>query len=36
MASRATITSNAVSRVMGFWMSNDAWGLFLKALSKEG
>jgi len=34
--SGATITSNAVSRVMGFWMSNDAWGSFLKRFREGG
>jgi Na+-transporting NADH:ubiquinone oxidoreductase subunit C len=33
--SGATITSNAVSRVLGFWMSKDAWGPFLRRF-REG
>jgi Na+-transporting NADH:ubiquinone oxidoreductase subunit C len=34
--SGATITSNGVSRVMSFWMSNDAWGPFLKRFREGG
>jgi Na+-transporting NADH:ubiquinone oxidoreductase subunit C len=34
--SGATITSNSVSRVMGFWMSNDAWGPFLERFREGG
>ncbi len=33
--SGATITSNSVSRLMTFWMSNDGWGIFLKRF-REG
>ena len=33
--SGATITSNAVSRLTAFWMSNEGWGRFLKRL-REG
>jgi len=33
--SGATITSNGVSRLTAFWMSNDAWGRFLKRF-REG
>ena len=33
--SGATITSNGVSRLTKFWMSNDAWGRFLKRF-REG
>jgi Na+-transporting NADH:ubiquinone oxidoreductase subunit C len=34
--SGATITSNGVSRVMAFWMSNDAWGPFLRRFREGG
>jgi Na+-transporting NADH:ubiquinone oxidoreductase subunit C len=34
--SGATITSNAVSRLTAFWMSNQAWGRFLKRFREGG
>jgi Na+-transporting NADH:ubiquinone oxidoreductase subunit C len=34
--SGATITSNAVSRLTAFWMSNHAWGRFLKRFREGG
>lgn len=34
--SGATITSNGVSRIMAFWMSNEAWGPFLKRFREGG
>ncbi len=34
--SGATITSNAVSRLTTFWMSNDGWGRFLRRAREGG
>jgi Na+-transporting NADH:ubiquinone oxidoreductase subunit C len=34
--SGATITSNGVSRLTAFWMSNDGWGRFLKSFREGG